>query len=405
MPGPNKHAARVLEPIFIADRGRWRVISVGPDGRRRSRERFPVEAGATDEERAWAYYRRAVAKLAQLGETTLEAAIDRYRVKYLVPKGNKPGAIDDTVYKIRTFFKDVLSLRVAGLSEDRGQVLYHGQWEGNQVIRHGLRNRPTARKPAEGQAQPCKLACKCEGEGPPLAADSHRNMLLEAKTFMRWCVTEAIIERSPLEAVKGEGKRRHGGLGHARLRPKEQRAWYRKAIELGEAGTAEQRERALGGLMSLLMAMRATEIVTRRVRDLDDEDWTLGVDKDAAKTDESVRTFEVPRALRPLFRLAIAGKSSDDFILGDGKRQHWRDWVRKSIRMVCRLAKVPPETAHGMRGAHASIAREAGATAELVSRQLGQRGTDTQERSYASKRAQRKGTQKAALAVLEGGRR
>jgi integrase len=282
-----------------------------------------------------------------------------------------------------------MKVRVSSLSEDRCKELYAGKWDGERLLEHGLVTRPTSKKrDAEGRSI-----------GPPLAVDSQRNVLAECKTFGRWWVAQAWVATSPLEAVKGEGKRNHGGLGKTVLRRKEIRAFYRCVLIRARAGD----ERAIAALLALLLGMRATEIVTRQVRDLDDEDWVLGVDKDHAKTGASERGMEVPKILRPMLARLIKAKGPDQYIFGDGNKPHWRDWVRKSIRALCIGAKVPLETAHGMRGAHTDLAREAGATGELVARQIGHEDESTGERSYTTKRTAAGSKQRRTLRVLEGG--
>ena len=48
-------------------------------------------------------------------------------------------------------------------------------------------------------------------QGRPFSVDSHRNILAEAKSFLRWCtVKKKWLARNPLEEVEGVGKRKHG---------------------------------------------------------------------------------------------------------------------------------------------------------------------------------------------------
>ena len=321
MPRPRKDA-RVLKR-WIERRGKWRVVACLPDGRRVARD-LGAEA---DADRLVA---QLEARLARANETTVERAVLLYS-RHLAKKGNKPGSIEDTLYRLRTFFGPVLKVRVSSLSATRCQELYAGKWDGDRLLEHGLVTRPTSKKrDAEGRAI-----------GPPLAVDSQRNILLESKTFGRWWVSQGWAGESPLEEVKADGKRNHGGLGKTVLRRKEIRQLYRHAIERARAGD----ERATGTLLALVLGMRATKIVTRQVRDLDDEEWILGVDMEHAKTDASERGNEVPTILRPLLARLTKGKRPDQYIFGTGDKPHWRDWVRESIQRLCVSAKVRYPTA------------------------------------------------------------
>jgi hypothetical protein len=74
--------------------------------------------------------------------------------------------------------------------------------------------------------------------GKAFSVDSHRNILAEAKTFLRWCLAKKKwLVRDPLEQVEGVGKRRHG---KAQLRIGEARRWLVKAVELADAGEGER---------------------------------------------------------------------------------------------------------------------------------------------------------------------
>jgi hypothetical protein len=84
----------------------------------------------------------------------------------------------------------------------------------------------------------------------PLAVDSHRNILAEAKSFLKWCVGKQWIARNPLEEVTGVGRRRHG---KAQLRIDEARRWQAKALQFADHGE----EGAVAAMMSLLMGMPA----------------------------------------------------------------------------------------------------------------------------------------------------
>src|SRR5690349_3962595 len=88
--------------------------------------------------------------------------------------------------------------------------------------------------------------------GKPLAVDSHRNILAEARTFLKWCTGKSLLRANPLEGVQGTGKRRHG---KPQLRIDEARKWQAKAVELAEEGE----DGAIAALVTLVMGLRAGE--------------------------------------------------------------------------------------------------------------------------------------------------
>lgn len=380
MPAHRK-GARVLKR-WIDERRAWRVIAILADGRRSARE-FGVEADADGYRKEWE------AHLARLSEVTVERAIVIYK-GHLLKEGNRSSSVEDTEYRLRSFFAPALKARVTSITAERAKFLYLGRYDGERLVEHGLVTRPTYKQRDE----------KGNPVGPPLAADSHRNMLMEAKTFGRWWVSKGWVAASPLEGLQGVGRRNKGGLGKSTLRKTELRALDAAMVAKAKAGD----ERAVGAMMALYMGMRAQEIVTRQVRDLDVVDWTIGVDLAHAKTAASEREMGVPRIMRPMLARLIKGKAPEQFIFG-GDRPHWRDWVRESIQRICASEGIPLETAHGLRGAHSDLAREAGATGELVARQLGHEKVSTGEQSYTRRRTVEAARQQRTLRVLRGGRR
>jgi integrase len=92
------------------------------------------------------------------------------------------------------------------------------------------------------------------------------------------------------------------------------------------------------------MGMRANEIVSRVVRDLDDDGKLLWIPD--SKTEAGRRTLQVPELLRPLLKALAEGKSPDAKLFG----YHWLDWVRKWVKRICDAAGVPKVTAHGCAG-------------------------------------------------------
>ena len=69
------------------------------------------------------------------------------------------------------------------------------------------------------------------------------------------------------------------------------------------------------------------------------------------KTEAGKRTLPVPEFLQSYLRDSIKGKKPTDLLFG----RHWRDWPREWVQRICKVAKVPQVTAHGMRGLHGTL--------------------------------------------------
>src|SRR5690606_26954509 len=99
-----------------------------------------------------------------------------------------------------------------------------------------------------------------------------------------------------------------------------------------------------------------------------------------AKTPAGKVVLEVPVALRPiLVGLAQAMDEAGQERLFPGKTRYW---VYYHVRRLCRLAGVPETCVHGLRGTHATIADQSGATAEMVMRTMGWTSISVGDRHY-----------------------
>ena len=312
-----REGERVLGPY--PNGRKWRVIYVGQGGERS--DRF----FATRDEAQGAI--KALLKRLNSTAITVEEAMGQYERFLRDEKGNRPGSVEDTIYRLGVFFSDS-RLPLGALTPQRGADLY-------QDVRTKVRK---TRK--------------------PYSVDSQRNILAEAKTFLRWCCKRRWLSSNALEGIEGVGKRRHG---KAQLRIDEARRWMAGADRLAKGGEAG----AVAAMMALVMGMRASEIVSRVARDVDDGGRVLWIPQ--SKTEAGRRTLEVPAVLQRHLVVLAKGKRSEDRLFG----VHWRDWVRKWVARICREARVPVVTAHGMRGLHATLAMEAGITGHVVAASLG----------------------------------
>jgi integrase len=226
----------------------------------------------------------------------------------------------------------------------------------------------------------------------PMSVDTHRTVLAAAKSFLKWCVGKKWLSSNPLDGVEGVGRRRHG---KEQLRIDEARKWLAKATERANAGE----EGAVAAMLALLLGMRATEIISRVVRDLDDEGRLLWIPE--TKTAAGRRTLQVPELVRGHLREIAKGKRPQELLFG----YHWRDWPREWVQRICREAGVPEITAHGMRGLHSTLAVDSGITGHAVAAALGHESFEkTTAESYVQPGAIANAQQRQVLKVLSGGR-
>jgi integrase len=231
------------------------------------------------------------------------------------------------------------------------------------------------------------LYAKLRGE---VEVDTHRNALAAAKAFGAWCVEKKWLRENPVEGVKPIGERNRGKL---QLRIDE----ARKLVDLGFKLADEGHVGAVAVLTALTLGLRASEITDRVVRDLDDEGRLLWIP--FGKTKRSKRALEVPELLRPYLLTLARGRGPEEQLFGTGagllprerdpevKRPRDREWVLRQVQALCKQADVPVVCAHSLRGLHATLATEAGATPHLVATALGHTSTAVAERHYTDRGA------------------
>jgi integrase len=297
----------------------------------------------------------------QVGKT-IDEGIDEYEVHQRTVKQNKVRSTVATSCRLRSFFPDC-DMALFDLKPARCAEYY--------------------------KALSTRVS---ETTGKPIAVDTHRNVLAEAKTFLTWCwKVKGYLASNPLEEVNGVGKRHHG---KPQLRIDEARKWIARAKRHADAGE----DGAVAAMMTLMLGMRASEVVEREVRDVDDGGRLLWIP--SAKTLAGRRTLEVPAALQPyLLRLAKGKLPTARLFQG-----HWRDWPRKWVQRICKEVGVPKVTAHSMRGLHSTLALQAGTSSHVVAASLGHESITTTLQSYAAPGSMDAAKQRVTLTVLEGGK-
>lgn len=355
--GRRKKGVRVLGPY--ADRKRWRVIEFTSDGER---------ATLTFETR-----QKAAAYVEDFEEADLlddhnTGTARKLYLEHLEAEGNRASSVERTKWSLKVFFPEDVPL-----------------WS--------LRPKYCEARYRALVTEPRKKTKK------PLANDSHRNALAETKTFLDHCVSMGWLRKNPAAGIKGTGARSHGKKQLERI--KDIRKWYAKAIDLAEGGD----EGAIAALMALILGMRASEIVTRTIFDLDEDDAPCDVMIiTRGKTSKSKRRIEIPTPLREFLVEQTEARPDTAFIFqarsATGHRD--RNWVRSNVRRICELAGVQVVTAHAMRGALATIATSSGAASHIVTATLGHSTIKTTQDSYAKAGSVEVGVRKRGHLKLVG---
>jgi integrase len=160
--------------------------------------------------------------------------------------------------------------------------------------------------------------------------------------------------------------------GKEQFRVTEARTFIATCRQLGDRGDAG----AIAAMTSLLLGLRASEVVERVVRDLDDGGRLLWIPQ--SKTEAGRRTLEVPVVLRPYLLALAKGKDPTDRLFTESDRH----WLLYHVRRICQLARLPEVTAHSLRGLHSTLATEHGSTGHTVAAALGHTSYTTTQKHY-----------------------
>lgn len=139
-------------------------------------------------------------------------------------------------------------------------------------------------------------------------------------------------------------------------------------------------EGAIALLTQLFLGLRSSEVLSRKVRDLDDAGRVLVIP--FGKTENARRRLVVDERLRPLLLRQAAGKAPDERLFGRG-RGYYNSFLVRRLRIYCGEAQVPVVCPHSLRGLHSTLALEAGATSAAVASALGHSSFAITAKHYA----------------------
>jgi integrase len=251
--------------------------------------------------------------------------------------------------------------------------------------------------PERGRAYYDAFRSRPRPDGKPISVDYQRDTLINARSFLAWCVEQGFAPVNVLASVKGVGRRNAGKQQHT---GDEARRLYSLCIDRARAGDHS----ALGVLMALTMALRSGDLYRRQVRDLDLDASVLRISH--GKTGKSNRPRRVPEVLRPMLREMAKGRAATAPLFWtpyteDGYHTH--KWLWESMARFCKLAGVPRVCPHSLKGAAGNILADTGAAAEVIADHLSHEKTETTMRHYVE--AGRVEEEKAArgLRLIAGG--
>jgi len=228
------------------------------------------------------------------------------------------------------------------------------------------------------------------------SADTHQAELALAKQVAALALKRKWLRADPFAHVEPVGRKRHGSTKE-RMGVDESRKLLAHCAALGRD------QAAIITIAYLILGARASELVKRSVRDLDDDGKVLRIDR--AKTCAGTRRLKMPGELRALLLALCEGRAPDApiFARDDGTRAT-RYWAYYHVRRLTKDAIGRELSPQALRRTQTDMATEASETALAVARHLGHTSERVTERSYRDADVAANAAIGRALEVLAGGR-
>jgi len=197
-----------------------------------------------------------------------------------------------------------------------------------------------------------------------------------ARHFWIWAIDKGYAKMNPWMKVRRMGR---ANVGKAQLRIDEARKLEAVAMQRAQDGDVP----ALGLLLMLYLGLRQGEVAARVARDIDDDGRVLWIP--SGKTKNARRRLKIPDQIRPLILARIEGREPDSLLFyPSSHKAHHNGYYGVQLARLCRLAGVPVVCPHSLRGMHATLALEGGATGDAVAKALGHGSFEITKTHYAS---------------------
>lgn len=335
------------------------------DGRTRYRVRV-IADGRSQNSVFWsrreavAFHSAAEREMTQRTGRRIEALLDEYFAeKELLGKASRKTCAEQKP-RLARFLRDHLDARITDVTPQRAQALYEATI-GQPSVKTGRQ----------------------------LETASHRFYLELGRSFFAWAVRKGHLQKSPFADVRPVGR---PSTGKRQLRAAEAERFMNTALRLYDEHDDAM---ALAATLLLTFGLRATEALTRRVRDVDcvKGKWLLWIDGDAEnvtlKTRNARRHYEVPAFLTPRLERLIRGRAASEWLFGSSQSggPRCRQLLWTAVRRICAAADVPAVCPHSLRGLNATLGVEAGVVPHAVAAALGHGSFAVTARHYAQPEA------------------
>lgn len=201
--------------------------------------------------------------------------------------------------------------------------------------------------------------------GRTLSPTTHRGDLRILKRFGAWAQQMGHLAKNPFAHVRPTGRDR---AGKPQLRMDELKRWLQEAWSAVQQGD----DLALVAMLCLWRGLRVSEVLSRVVRDLDEDGAVLVIER--AKTRAGNRRVDIPEFMRPFVQSLGRGQAPDAWLFRqqrDSSKPRRKQSVNLRVHVLCARAGVPEICTHSLRGMNATLKVQAGASEDYVARSIG----------------------------------
>lgn len=313
---------------IYADRGSFRVV-YSEHGKRKSLI-LPTREAA--EQTA----QEIAARFKNVTQPLLSAAIAEWTAHRLQSGSCKPETAHEQAARLRFFLSSYLEKDICELTPARAEVLYQ------QAIQRAT-----------------------EKTGAPMTAATHRFYLSVSRSFYGWAKERNYIHANPFAGVVPVGQVR---VGKPQLKLDEAQRFLDSSLRYFDES---RHPLALGACIALVMGTRTSEVLGRRVQDVEEDARFLYVG--SSNPARPPRRLEVPTVLRSRLRELTLDKAPEVLLFGCAR--NGKPWSRQSlhamVRRLCSLAGVPAVCTHSLRGLCATLGTQARVDTHAVAARLG----------------------------------
>jgi integrase len=191
----------------------------------------------------------------------------------------------------------------------------------------------------------------------------------EIRAMLRWMSRKNYVSREWTQSILESDAVQDALADYPRQHKVREQLFVNDARLFRDFAQAEANENprgpATGGLIALLLDLRAGEIISRQARHIDDDGRLLWVTDAKTKTGE--RTLCVAdENLRATLLRAVEGLRPVDRVFC-----FTRHCFHEAVKRICRDAGVPEVGPHGLRRTFATLATSSGAAESAVAQALG----------------------------------